>query len=81
MLTIKHVEDQCETLMQVHQIAYWPHGKEGKESIRKNASMLEAFGCTINDDGGATKDGYTCFDTGTVYVMNDTGSTVGVYRL
>lgn len=74
LLTLKHVEkDGHEGLQQAHSVSFNPGDKDKETS-------LEAFGCT-GIGGAVDQDGYCKYASGTVYVMNDAGSTVGVYRL
>lgn len=78
MLTIKHVEDGGhESIRMAHTVSFNPKGKEVDNGA--STPTLEAYGCT--GDGGAVVDGYCCYGSGKVYVMNDAGSTVGNYDL
>ena len=77
MLTIKHVE-KCghESIRMAHSVAWWP---DGMQDADPRTPILEAYGCT--GDGGPVSNGWCCYGSGKVYVMNDSGSTVGNYDL
>lgn len=75
MLTIKHVEDDgSEGILQCERVGFAPKCPNGERN-------LFAFGCVPTNDGGAIHDGTAIFGTGVIYVMNDTGATVGKYAL
>lgn len=70
LLTLKHIDiDGYEHIQMAHSVAYLPDKEE-----------LDAFGCT-QIGGAVDQHGYCRYGTGTVYVMNDSGSTVGRYYL
>lgn len=80
MLTIKHVEASgYESIRQAHSVSYKPKGYAPGGDTPTGNAKLEVFGCT--GDGGPVSDGWCCYADGKVYVMNDAGSTVGVYDL
>jgi hypothetical protein len=78
MLTIKHVE-KCgrEHLQQAHAVSFRPGTQNGSN---ESPAILEAFGCT-GTGGAVDENGYCKYGDGRVYVMNDSGSTVGNYIL
>lgn len=79
LLTIKHVEKSGhESIQQAHSISYHPKGVDGREP--KDKPCLEAFGCT-GIGGPVDEHGWCCYANGIVYIMNDSGSTVGKYDL
>lgn len=80
MLTIKHVEHGGhEGLQQCTSISYTPKNG-GHPDDRNPRAQLIAFGCTAK--GGAVDEHGVCrYGDGMVYVMNETGATVGKYDL
>lgn len=75
MLTIKHVEKSgFESIQMAHSV--WTEDDQNADAKRQ---ILVASGCTAL--GGATgADGICRYGSGTVYVMNDAGATVGKYH-
>lgn len=76
MLTIKHIENGHESIRMAHSVSY---KASGTEDCNNGKPTLEAFGCT--GDGGPVSNGWCCYGSGKVFVMNDAGSTVGSYDL
>ena len=65
-----------ESIRMAHSVEYKP---EGMQDADPRTPVLEAFGCT--GDGGPVSNGWCCYGSGKVFVMNDAGSTVGTYDL
>lgn len=73
-LTIKHIEnDGHESIAQAVSINYHP-GRTGHDGERPS---LIAFGVPDAVSGPANN----VYDSGVIYVMNESGSTVGRYHL
>lgn len=78
LLTIKHIErNGYESMQQAHSVSFHPNGVESDDEKKP---ALIAYGCTAKD-GAVDEHGVCRYGNGTVYVMNDAGSTVGRYSL
>jgi len=83
MLTIKHVEQDHESIDTCESVSFFPAiypPQDPQAQVRPTptrAATLTAFGgsCKVSGEGHST------FGNGTVYVMNDAGKTVGKYDL
>lgn len=74
MFTIKHVEaDGHESINTAESVGFMPPREDDPAHPR---GVVTGFGGTCNLSGT-----YTMFGSGDVYVMNDSGSTVGAYHL
>ena len=80
LLTIKHVEKNGhESVQQCHSVSFTPK-EAAHPDTNEPRDELVAFGCT--GIGGAVDEHGVChYGSGTVYVMNDAGATVGKYIL
>jgi hypothetical protein len=73
-LTIKHVEEGREGIVQAIRVEHeW--GKPGDG----NGAKLTAYG--VPGEGGPTLSSVETYASGTIYVMNESGATVGKYVL
>jgi hypothetical protein len=80
LLTIKHVEKSgYESIQQAHSVSFTPAKLAHPDKVDPKDELI-AFGCT-GKGGAVDSDGVCRYGDGTVYVMNDAGSTVGKYHL
>ena len=78
MFTIKHVEMNHEGLQQAREISFYP-GRDPKGDDPGGPRQLVAIGVPGPDEG-ARHSCIVTYASGTVYVMNESGDTIGTYR-
>lgn len=85
MLTVKHIEKNGdEYLFTAREVMHCPRGKLALEQgLQESASSMPfvRFYGVPGPDEGARKDGVLDLEDGRVYIMNESGKTVGNYIL
>lgn len=80
MFTVKHVErDGFEGIVQAMDVTFHP-GRDCHGEDLGHIAEFVAFGVP-GPNAGARLDGVVRYGTGTIYVMNEAGKTVGCYHL